>query len=76
MFSRVPLHDEYADAADAFRYAAVTSKIRTGKVPMGLIVPGTNAPPEGFIAPPSRTLEINRPQLAIHGNNGGTAWMK
>lgn len=76
MFSRVPLHDEYSDAADAFRYAAVTSKIRTGKAPMGLNVPGTSTPPEGFLPSPSRTLDLPRPNAALLGSGGSTAWMK
>ncbi len=75
-FSRVPLHDEYSDAADAFRYAAVTSKLRTGKPSIGLIVPGTNAPPEGYSNSPSRTLELNRPNPALFASGGSTSWMK
>lgn len=76
MFSRVPLHDEYSDAADAFRYAAVTSKIRTGKSTLALNLPGTSAPPNGYIAPPSKQLELNRPTPALWGLEGSTGWMK
>ena len=76
MFSRVPLHDEYSDAADAFRYAAVTSKIKTGKAALGLNVPGTHAPPSGQVAPPQQTLALNRPHMALLGLEGSTGWMK
>lgn len=79
MFSRVPLHDEYSDAADAFRYAAVTSKIRTGKVPLALNGPGMNAPPEGFGTPRAPTLGIDRPTPQLFGGgegNSSTGWMK
>lgn len=76
MFSRVPLHDEYSDAADAFRYAAVTSKIRTGKTPIGLNVPGTGTPPEGFLPPLSNTLSLTRPQPVLFGTGSSTGWMK
>ncbi len=76
MFSRTPLHDEYSDAADAFRYAAVTSKIRTGKAPMGLNLPGTNAPPNGYNEPPIRTLDLNRPVPQLFGDAGSLGWMK
>ena len=76
MFSRVPLHDEYADAADAWRYAAVTSKIRTGKAPMGLNVPGTGIPPDGFIPSPRSILELARPRPELFGSGSSTGWMK
>ena len=76
MFSRTPLHDEYSDAADAFRYAAVTSKIRTGKTSIGLNVPGTSAPPDGYLAPPTRSLEISRPTPHLFGSEGSLSWMK
>jgi phage terminase large subunit len=76
MFSRVPLHDEYSDAADAFRYAAVTSKIRTGKGQLALNLPGTSAPPNGIVSSPSKQLELNRPQPALFGLEGSTGWMK
>lgn len=76
MFSRVPLHDEYSDAADAFRYAAVTSKIKTGKAPIGLNVPGTHSPPSGKVSAPTSTLALNRPDMAAFGLEGSTRWMK
>lgn len=76
MFSRVPLHDEYSDAADAFRYAAVTSKIKTGKAPIGLNVPGTHSPPSGQVSAPASTLALNRPNMAFQGLEGSTGWMK
>jgi phage terminase large subunit len=77
MFSRVPLHDEYSDAADAFRYAAVTSKIRTGKAPLALNLPGGAAPPDGIAAPQGRSLELARPTPHLFGgNDGATGWMR
>ncbi len=75
MFSRVPLHDEYSDAADAFRYAAVTSKIKTGKTPLAINIPGTHSPPSGQVAASASTLALNRPQ-APFGLEGSTGWMK
>jgi phage terminase large subunit len=76
MFSRVPLHDEYADAADSFRYAAVTSKIRTGKSKLALNLPGTNAPPDGTPIAQVRTLELARPTPQLFGSGQSTGWMK
>ena len=76
MFSRVPLHDEYSDAADAFRYAAITSKIRTGKGQLALNLPGSSAPPNGIVASQSKQLELNRPTPTLWGLEGSTGWMK
>ncbi len=38
MLSKIPLHDEYSHAADAFRYFAVNAKEKRRKGGEGLIV--------------------------------------
>lgn len=65
MFSRVPLHDQYADAADSFRYSAVVSKLRTGAPQVRLNVPGTLTPPTYGERREGKSLQLNTPELAI-----------
>lgn len=79
IFSRVPLHDQYSDDADAFRYSAVISKLRVGKTQLALNVPGENRPANPIENQSGQisTLMLNRPQLALHGGPGqNLGWMK
>lgn len=81
MYGKTPLHDQYSDAADAFRYSAIISKLRIGKSQLALNVPGTNRPASPLeiqggqiISRPQLELNRNAPHMGGGGNSLG--WLK